>query len=76
MDEQNNKNNEPKTEGYGKVLKINNPEKAKHLLQFINETGKVIGWIKETIYSKVKYKLMFDNGVTAYFYEDEIIIIK
>lgn len=76
MDNKNNKTQEPKTEGYGKVLKINNPEKAKHLLQYIGETGKIIGWIKMSINSPVKYKLMFDNGRTAYFWEDEIEIRK
>ncbi len=57
-----------------KIIKINNVEKAIHLIKFINSEAEIISWVA---YSSglVKYKLMLDNNVTAYFREDEIELV-
>jgi hypothetical protein len=65
MDQQNNKNNEPRTEGYGIVKKILNTEENGHLSKYIGHKGKVTGWI--IVGGVVKYNLMFDDGNSGYF---------
>lgn len=58
-----------------KVIKIENEDKAKHLKEYIEQTGEMINRISLNKHKR-KYKLRFKDGSTHYFKEEELEKIK
>ena len=67
--------NKYKTGNKVKVVRINNKQKAIHLLKFVGSDAEIISWIAFSN-GVIKYKLRLDNDLTAYFREDEIELLE
>ncbi|EPY2277886.1 hypothetical protein ACXAT3_002637 [Clostridium sporogenes] len=58
-----------------KIKQINSMEKAKHLIDYIGQVGSIYSYIKFND-GTIKYKILFNNNETAYFFGNELEIIK
>ncbi|MBD5589230.1 deoxynucleotide monophosphate kinase family protein [Clostridium botulinum] len=58
-----------------RIKQINNPKKAHHLIDFIGQTGHVYSYINFNDGTK-KYKVLFNDNETAYFFGNELELIK
>ncbi|NFH40879.1 hypothetical protein [Clostridium sporogenes] len=54
-----------------RIKQINNPKKAHHLIDFIGQIGHVYSYINFNDGTK-KYKILFNNNETAYFFGNEL----
>ena len=55
------------------ITKIDDLEDAHHLKRFIGEQGKIISWIIDNPIDRIiKFKVLFENGETAYFLGSEM----